>query len=333
MYIYEENDSSLKLQGIVRVARDAQITDNRRLMSMIDILESQAYSSDDFEAGALVDDEDAFKSGTGQPRFFKDGKLATGVQYRQHKDIPAGMFQLHQIVHQMLIDLPGLNEEIIGSEEKEIPGILSKLRTGAALTIMQNSFDNLRFAKKCMGRKLVRLIQNNWPDRKVTRIISAQPEKGFREPDFTKYDCAPQEGLLTASQREMAYAEAKSLKDSGAPIPWSFIAELVPMQMKGLLKKHLLMAEQEQSKISQLEMQQQQIMQALQQAKLMEDTASAQEKRTQAIENMAGAQLDRIKTAKEVQKYDQDFIFGILDRLKDLADAESQNARGAITRR
>jgi len=333
MFSYEQNRADLKLQGIIRVARDAQITDNRRLMSMIDILESQAYSGDDFEEGALIDDEDAFKSGAGQARFFNEGKLKDGVKYRQHKDIPAGMFQLHQIVNDMLIDLPGLNQEIIGSEDKEVPGILSKLRTGAALTIMQSSFDNLRFAKKIIGRKLVKMIQKNWPTQKITRITNEKLAPGFRDPDFTKFDCTPREGLLTASQREMAYAELKSLKEQGWPIPYSAIIDVAPLAMKSNLKKHVQQAEAEQAKLQQLEMNQQKILQAMQRAKLMEDMASAEEKRTQASENIANAQLDKIKAAKEIQQMDFEKMMGIIDRLKDLADTESQNSRNQLTRR
>lgn len=328
-FAFEQQRSDLKLQGIIRVARDTQIADNRRLMSMIDILDSQVYSSDYYEEDALMDMEDAFKAGAGRPVFFKKGKLQTGYKERQHKDIPAGMIQLQQLVHQMLIDLPGLNEEIIGSEEKEVPGILSKLRTGAALTIMQSSFDNLRFAKKCLGRKLVRMIQNLWPDQKIMRIIQEPLAAGFRDPDFTRFDCTPQEGLLTATQREMAYAELKSLKDQGWPIPYAAIIDVAPIAMKENLKKHLIAAEQQQQKLQQLEMNQQQIMQALQKAKLMGDMASAQERRTQAIENIANAQLDRIKTAKEIQKFDFDNIMALLDRLKALADSEIEASRSS----
>ena len=184
-----------------------------------------------------------------------------------------------------------------------------------------------------MGRKIPRMIQNNWSDQKIMRITGQPLAPGFRDPDFTKYDCTPQEGLLTATQREMAYAEAMNWKEKGAPVPWSFIFDMAPIAKKPELKKHIQAAEQEQSKIMQLEMRQQQIMQAMQKAKLMEDIAGAKEKHTQSIENMADAQLNRIKSAKEIQKFDQDFIFGILDRLKDLADAETAAASKQVTRR
>lgn len=328
-YAYESDNDKLKLQSLIRCARDPQIADNRRLMSMIDILESQAYGGDFFEEDALVDPEDAYKSGNGQPMIFKQNAI-TNKKFAQrvHKDIPAGMFQLQEVFNRYTFEIPGVNQELFGTEDKEIPGILNKLRQGAALTVLQESFDAFRFAKKLLGRKIVRFIQNNWSDGKINRIIKQPPAPGLREHDFTKYDCTVQEGLLTSSQREMAYAEMKSMKLEGkAPIPWAAIFEVAPIQMKDEIKKYVTQAEQQQGQIEKMQAQQQQILNFLNQSKAIENIEQSKTERSERAENIANAQLDRAKAMKEMAKMDTEEIKNLAETHKLLTEGRSENRK------
>jgi hypothetical protein len=333
-WVPEEESSALKIQGIVRPARDPQKADNKRLSQMIDLCETVLGPGTDFEAGALVDDEDAYKAGAGQPRFFKAGAIS-GEKYKDRPggDVPAGFVQLHQIFDRKIFEIPGINEELFGTEEKDIPFILGKLRTGAALTVFQDFFDNLRFAKKQLGRKAVRMVQSNYAPQKVQRLINEPPAEDFYRQDFVKYDCTLQEGLLTETQRQMAYAELRSLKMDGAPIPWAALIDMAPIQLKEHLKQYIAQAEQQQQQLAAEAQKEKMTLDQMRQAKIRADQGRAAERHAQVERDKASAALSNVKTIKEIQQFDTDRILSAIDRLIALGNLHNQSNKAGMTKR
>ncbi len=332
----EVESDKLKLQGIIRSIRDPQTEFNKRISQEIDIIESQINSGYDALENTIVNPESLYQSGQGKVTWVKNEGNPAGLDAMRKKqavDIPPGLFQLNQSLDKLLTEIPGINEELFGTEEKEIPGILSKLRQGGALTILQDLFDNYRHSKKLLGRKTIKLIQRNYQPQKIMRILNEQPIKEFYDPDLSRYDLSVQEGLLTDSQRQMYYEELKALREAGAPIPFTAIIDAAPIQLKEHLKKHIQMAEQQQQQAAQSQQQNDQITQKLMQSQIAENLAQAQERRAQIQQNIASAGLDRAKTAAEIHKMKMDGFSKAAKAVADINKSNLQERKKARTRR
>ena len=126
----------MKLQSVVRGLVDQQRASDKRMMAMTAIFEQQIGAGLDYEEDALVDDEDAFLTGSGKPRLFKKGAIS-GVKYRDRivPDMPQGMFQFEDLISRKKFRSVGINEEMIGFSgggqkggNPQIDGFLAKLR-------------------------------------------------------------------------------------------------------------------------------------------------------------------------------------------------------------
>ena len=334
-YDAEYDDMAYKIQGLVRCMRDPQTEANKRRSQMIDILETQINSGWKAPKKGVENPEALYQSGQGVVIW-----LDENIPWRPEKiepgQIPAGMFQLQQVMDKDILEIPGANSDLMGQPENEniqVAGILSKLRQGQGLTILQDLFDHYRdYSKKLLGTKLVRIVQENFTPAKVQRIINKQVHPQLFDKETAKYDVVPTEGVLTDTQRQLYYLTLRELKGEGAPIPWSAILDAAPMPNKAELKDQIAQYEKAMG-------QSQGKMEQLQQAQIMEDLAQAQERRSADSENRANAALDRVKALKELEKMDVDKITGLVDMLLRINEgfnkpqAASQGGRREMTRR
>jgi len=336
MFYPEIESDKDKLQGVVRVIRDPQKEFNKRMSQNIDIIESRINSGYDALEGTIINPETLYQSGQGKVTYIKNNGNPAGLdalRNKQTQDIPQGLFHLSETIDNLLTEIPGINQELFGTEEKDIAGVLSKLRQGGALTILQDLFDNYRFSKKLLGKRLIEIVQKNYSPQKVTRILNEQPTQEFYDTDLSRYDISVQEGLLTDSQRQMYYEELKALREAGAPIPFTAIIDAAPIQLKEHIKKHIQQAEQQQMQAQQKQMQNEQLSQQLTQSQIAENLAQAQERRADRVHNYAQADLDRVKTLAEIDKMKNDNLVNTAKAITDLYKQTSETRKKAKTRR
>jgi hypothetical protein len=319
----EVDDDKLKLQGVVRSLRDPQSSYNRRISQMIDIIESQIASGWEANENSVVDPEDLYQTGQGQVIWKKENAPPDALKKIPPPDIPQGLFALNQMLDNLMVEIPGINEELFGTEEKQIPGVLSKLRQGAALTTLQDLWDNYRQSKRLLGRVLIKAVQQQYEADKVTRMTSKPVPPAFYERDLSDYDIMVQEGLLTDNQRQMYYEELKQMYQmtagpQGSPIPVSSLLEAAPIQMKEELKKAVDEGQRQQQQAQQKQQEQEETLKQWQQAQIANNIAKSKERMTQADENRTSAAYDRARTAAEIQKMGDDQI---LDRVKLIIEA------------
>lgn len=324
-FMPEMDRSELKLQSFSRVLADPQRARNKRLNQIIDMMESHIQSGRIFREGALVNKNSVYSAGQGiileVKDEYKNRPLEDIVKQFTAPDIPAGMFNLLDVLDREDIQASGLNEEIMGSDDKEIPGILHSYRTGQALTGLQGLFQSFRFAKRRLGRLLVRLNQLNTPPQEVMRAIGEQPAPDFYAPDAIRYDCDPVEGLLTDNQQHLWYMELKQLRaefpDMMQYIPASMLLKAAPVQYKRELLQQIQKAEQQQAQMMQHQQQQAELMNRLVMAQAEADLGRAEEDR-------ADAMYSRAKTATEISKLGQDAAMDRMDRLLRLMEVQLQ---------
>jgi hypothetical protein len=304
----EMDRDDLKLQGLVRRAKDPQSAMNRRMNQMIDIVESQLQTWKRVREGSLVDPDAAFGSGQGKVVTIKRdalGPLSEHFDQLGAPDIPAGLFNLFNLLDKTETETVGLNTEIFGTDDKDISGILSKQRTANALIGHQGLLSGYRLAKKHLGRKLVRYNQLNLTPQKVFRMLNEQPTPQFYSEDYSKYDCVPVEGILTDTQRQLWYLELRSLRsefpDFAQIITPMMLINAAPMQLKHKFLQELQQAQQQARQQAQQALQQQQRDIELQEGITATQIAKAKEDIANAAESRADTALTRVKTAAEIE--------------------------------
>lgn len=337
-----------RIQGVVRGLRDAQYLYNRRKIIELDILESQINSGIKAKQNALLNPEDAITE-TGQGRLFivKEGASMDDVQVIQPPQIPPSMIELSKILAQEIQEISGVNEELLGSATDDKPGILSMLRQGAGLTTLQSLFDNLDRAQKNLGKLFLKIIQANFTPGKVKRIIHDEPQPQFYNKAFGVYDVVVEDGLNTSTQRQMQFAQALHLRETGVQISDSDLLKMATIQDKTDLMESAAKREQQASeqaqKQAELQMAELKANIALAEARTVADKglgierlSRVEENKQLAVErasesehNKAKMLLDVAKAIKELENIDIEQILKFVQMAKVLDERSAQNVAGA----
>lgn len=332
-----------RIQGVVRGLRDAQYLYNRRKIIELDILESQINSGIKFKENALVNPKDAFLQGQGRALALKQNASMEDVQQIPPPQVPPSMIQLSEILGREIMEISGVNEELLGSAEDDSAGILSMLRQGAGLTTLQILFDQLDYSQKLLGKIYLDLIQANFSPGKIQRIINEQPSEQFYTRSFQKYDCVIEEGLNTSTQRQMQFKQLLALRQMGIPVPTTVLIDNSTIQNKKELTDAIA---QEEQQAQQMAMQQQQVAQEVQQAQMQslqskafadqglgaERIARIEENRALAVERLAESEKDRslstyheLKSIKELQDIDLEQFIKFLNIVKLLKNIDAED--------
>lgn len=320
---------NLRVQGVVRGLRDAQFLYNRRKIIELDILESQINSGIKYKENALVDPNDAFLTGQGRVLALKEEAQMTDVETIQPPQVPPSMLQISESLGREIMEISGVNEELLGSASDDKAGILSMLRQGAGLTTLQRLFDQLDFSQKLLGSLMIDLIQANFTLGKVKRIIQEDPSPQFYNKAFGTYDAAVEEGFNTSTQRQMQFAQLLQLREIGIPVPDDVLIGAATLQDKKKLTEGIAQQRQQTQQVQQMQLeaalQEQQARTQLAHARAVADQglgiervsrveenkelaferrAKAQEDIAQARERRTESLLNLVKAVKEIEDID-----------------------------
>lgn len=333
-----------RIQGVVRGLRDAQYLYNRRRIIELDILESQINSGWIYKENALVNPNDVFMSGQGRGLALKEEASMADVQKIEAPQVPASMIQLSELLAREVMEISGVNEELLGSAMDDKAGVLSMLRQGAGLTTLQVLFDNLDRAQRLLGKIMIDLIQNNFTPGKIQKILEGEePSQQFYNKAFGRYNAVVEDGLNTSTQRQMQFAQMLQLREAGVPIPTEELLEAATIQNKSRIIASIKRQEEQQAQVQQqqqdLAMQKLAAELDLAKARSMADiglynerTSRVAENRALAIEKLheANAQdekalLDKVRALKELEDMD----IGHLQQLLQMAMAFKQQESSA----
>lgn len=311
---------SWRIQGVVRGLRDSQFLYNRRKVIELDILESQANSGWIAKEGAFVDPKSPYKTGQGLVHWLSREANMTDVQQIQASSVSPSMFQISDQLSREIMEISGVNEELLGSATDDKAGILSMLRQGAGLTTLQRLFDQLDYSQKLLGRLMIKLIQANFTPGKIERIIEEKPSQQFYHKNFGVYDAAVEEGINTTTQKQMQFAQLLNLREVGIPVPDEALINSATLQDKKKLLDSMDQARQQQAQAQQaqqqMEAQVQKANMELMQARATADRGLGMERVSRIQENQALA----VERKAEAQK---DLDLGMLNVVKALKEIES----------
>jgi len=322
-----------RVQGVIRGLRSSQYLYNRRKIIELDILESQINSGYIYKENSLVNPKDIFLSGQGKGLALKDSAQMTDVVQIQAPQIPPSMIQLSELLGKEIQEISGVSEELLGTASDDLAGVLSMLRQGAGLTTLQHLFDRLDHTQKLLGDIMIELIQTNFTPGKLQKILGEQPTEQFYNKFFGKYGAVVEDGLNTATQKQMNFAQLLQLKQLGVNIPDDALLEASTIQEKDKLIEAI---QKQQQQIQQAQQAQQEIQTAeiksrinLAEARakadeglgyerlsrIEENRALADERRAQAVKDEDLALLNKVKALKEIDGLDIEH----LHRLQELA--------------
>ncbi len=325
-YHYPEvEDYSWRYVGVPRNLRDSQVELNKRRNKFFDLLDSQINSGIIAKEDALVDPEDAFLSGQGRVLFLKETASMDDVREVTPPNIPQSWFELTKVLDEEIMSIAGATEELFGETDKsDTSGFMMQLRMGAGLTSLQNIFDRLRQSQRNLGTLFIKLMQANFSEGKVRRILNEDPSEQFGDTGFQKYDCEVAEGILTSTQRQMQFVQLLQLRGLEVPIPTKFLLEASTLQKKDELIAAIEEIEQQEAQVRQAqqiqELEQQALVTRSIEAKAQNDFASARERdgrtisniglyserESEKLKNESQAVLDQVRAIKELAAMDDD---------------------------
>ena len=332
-----------KFRGVVRDLRDAQYLFNRRKVTDLDILESQQMGLK-IKKGALVTPDDALNQGNGRVLSIDPKFQMSDVEPMPIIPPAPTMIQMEEQLKTLIMEISGVNEELLGSAVDDKAGILSMLRQGAGLTTLQKLFDQFDESQRLCGDIIIEMIQKNWTYGKVRRIIGEDPTAEFDNKAFFRYGCKVVPGVLTESQAQLEVQQLLYAKEMGAPIDWSDILPKMTIQGKDELLEKVKAREEGQAQqaqtMAQLQMQQlagdnamkqgysqaQQSLAAERIAKIQLDQALNVERLNRAEEDKTSATLNLVKAIKEIQGIDLDQFEKALSIVQSLDQKTEQRA-------
>jgi len=336
------NNYSYRYQGLIRNIRDSQYLLNYREQLEMDLLAAQ-FSGVDVEEDALIDDSDAFKVGPGKVRFFKKGRLQA-LNDKPGANINPAQFNVTDRQKQNVQSLAGVTPELLGQAEDSDVGITEQLRQGAALTTLQELFDNLDLSQRNAGRLHWSLIQKNYTLGKIRRMIGEEPTNEFRDKSFQKYDASVTNAPLTATTKQLSFLQKYTLWKDGLPIPPAQLLQDLVIQDKDKLiaaiEQEQQQAQQQQQQMAQLQMENQRIVNESLQSKAMSDQALANERmqkghleqfqiataHNKSEHEKAAATLNMVKAAHEVQSMKVDDFVKVFTLIENIQKRHSENA-------
>ena len=340
------NNYRYRYQGIIRNIRDQNYLHSYRMQLEMDLLAAQ-FTGVNVEEDALIDDQDAFKSGPGKVRFFKRGRMQA-VQDVPGANINPANFQVTERLKAGIQSDAGVTPELLGQAEDSDVGITEQLRQGAALTTLQELFDNLDLSQRNAGRVHWAIIQKNYTLGKIRRMIQEEPTNEFRDKSFQKYDAVVTDAPLTATTKQLAYLQKYSLWKDGLPIPVDLLLADLTIQDKDKLVEAIQQKQQQESQqqqqMAQLQMENQQIVNESLQSKAMSDRGLAEERRIKGSleraaimtkfnesERMkATTRLEEAKTAHEIKAMGVDSFVKIIELIQNIQNGKDEKVNKEV---
>ena len=199
------NQYDLRCRGLIRTMRDPQFLFNYKVITNNDITAATINAGWKRKVGAVANEDNLKKSGQGWDVIINEGYEMTDCE----KIIPSGVPESDMALAQQMADLiyntSGINlENWSGQEDKQISSLTVLLKQAANLMVFQKYFDQWDMSLKLVGERLLQVVLNNWNAAKVGLYIGEEPSPYFYSRVFAKYQTIVEEGILTATQKNMA---------------------------------------------------------------------------------------------------------------------------------
>lgn len=194
----------LRARSLVKTMRDAQFLMNRRIIINHDITEATINAGWKRKIGAVANEDNLKKSGQGWDIIVNDGFEMTDVEKIVPSGVPESDLALADQLNQLIWSTSGVNiENWSAQEDKQASSLTVLMKQAANLMVLQKYFDQWDYSLKLLGDRMLKIVLNNWNAPKCSLILGEEPTPHFYSKIFAKYQVIVEEGLNTATQRNM----------------------------------------------------------------------------------------------------------------------------------
>ena len=330
-----------KCQGVVRTLRDAQREENKRRSQMFTILDSSPYGGYIVKNGSVINNDDLYQSGPGVVITLDEAAQMGDLQELRSREVPQSTMLLSQQLKQDMVELGGGSEEFMGTADlgnTQVSGTLAKIRASQSVESLQDLLDNLNHAQESLGSKLIKLYRINFTKEFVERITGKEVPDSFFTEEVEKYDILAAEGMLTDTNRNLAYVQALQARQAGVNIPDRFIQEIIPIANKSRLNEIYEEEAQQAQEAQQKVLEQEEIAKRLANAETISRLSLADERKarakadvglliertSEASQNNSLAVLNQVRAMSELSEMEQNRVLGAYQFILDLQDREEE---------
>ena len=260
----------LRARSLVKTMRDSQFLMNRRIIINHDITEATINQGYKRKVGAVANEDNLKKSGQGWDIIINEGYEMSDVEKILPSGVPESDLALAEQLNQLIWSTSGVNmENWSAQEDKQASSLTVLMKQAANLMVLQKYFDQWDYSLKLLGDRMLKIILNNWNEAKVGLLIGEEPTPHFYSKIFAKYQVVVEEGLNTATQKNMQAQQMLEINQMfGREVfPPSMIIK--DMNLSGKAEAMEFLQQQEQMMQAQAE-HGQQLQQAVEDAKLKE---------------------------------------------------------------
>src|SRR6185312_11756338 len=165
------------------------------------------------------------KAGQGWDVIINDGYELSDCEKIIPSAVPESDLALATQMSDLIFKTSGIDlENWSGQNDKQVSSLTLLIKQAANLLPFQKYFDQWDHALKLVGERLLQIALYNWNAEKVALLIGEEPSPHFYSRVFAKYKTVVEEGLLTATQKNL---QAQQMMD----INQAFGREVLPPSM------------------------------------------------------------------------------------------------------
>lgn len=307
----------LRSRSLIFPMRSPQFLFNYKVIQNNDIAAATLNAGWMRKSGAVANEDNLKKSGNGYDVIINEGYEMTDVQKIVPTAVPESDLALAQQMADLVFKTSGIDlENWAGQQDKQISSLTLLMKQAANLLPFQKYFDQWDHCLKIVGERMLNIALSNWNEKKVEMLIGEEPSPFFFSRIFAKYHTIVEEGLLTATQKNL---QAQQLLD----INTTFGREVIPPSM--IIKDMNI-----QGKAQVMQFLQQQEEQAAAQSQDMHmvqhafEDAKIKELYSKATANLARAREDHSRSESNLGLYEE--RLSMIERNRSLSLKEKQAA-------
>ncbi len=286
------NQYELRSRSLIFPMRSPQFLFNYKVITNNDIAAATINAGWKRKIGAVANEDNLKKSGQGWDVIINEGYELTDVEKIIPSAVPESDLALAQQMADLVFKTSGIDiENWAGQQEKQVSSLTLLIKQAANLLPFQKYFDQWDYSLKLVGERLLQICLYNWNAEKVGLMIGEEPSPHFYSRVFAKYQTVVEEGLLTATQKNLQAQQMLDINErfGREVLPASMIIKDMNIQGKAEIMQFL---QQQEQQASQLQQEQTAVQHAFEHAKLQEMMTKAASQLATARERHGRAEAD-----------------------------------------
>lgn len=238
----------LRSRSLVFPMRSPQFLFNYKVITNNDIAAATINAGWKRKIGAVANEDNLKKAGQGWDVIINEGYELTDCEKIIPSAVPESDLALAQQMADLVFKTSGIDiENWSGQQDKQIGSLTLLIKQAANLLPFQKYFDQWDLCLKLVGERLLQIILYNWNPEKVELMIGEEASPHFYSRVFAKYKTVVEEGLLTATQKNL---QAQQMLDINSTfgrevLPPSMIIKDMNIQGKAEIMQFLQQQEQQ----------------------------------------------------------------------------------------